>query len=119
MRDKKLIQQGDFRHSDEFQVIFSQIKKAVISVVWPEGSVLFTIYPEKNANGVVPIKKEFMSVLVQQDWMLEHRMSIASRSRPGPIDAVKKIENNARTSRKSYKPGNDSFQRHVPSPFPE
>ena len=32
-----------------------------------------------------------MSVLVQQDWMLEHRMSIASRIRPGPIDAVKRL----------------------------
>jgi len=88
-----LIQKGNFSHSDEFQVILSQIKKAVISVVWPDGSNLFTLYPEKKANGVVPIKKEFMSVLVQQDWMLEHRMAIASRIRPGPIDAVKKLLN--------------------------
>ncbi len=88
-----LIQQGNFSHSDEFKGIFSQIKKAVISVVWPEGEDLFTIYPKKKANGVVPIKKEFMSVLVQQDWMLEHRMSIASRVRPGPIDAVKRLPN--------------------------
>jgi len=88
-----LVQKGDFSQSDEFQATLSQIKKAVISVVWPPGSDLFTLYLGKKANGVVPIKKEFMRVLVQQDWMLEHRMSIASRIRPGPIDAVKRLLN--------------------------
>ncbi|MBC2715243.1 MAG: restriction endonuclease [Desulfobacteraceae bacterium] len=88
-----LIQKGNFSHSDEFENILNEVKTAVKAVVWPLGSNRFTLYPKKNASGVVPIKKEFMSVLVQQDWMLEHRMSIASRIRPGPIDAVKKLSN--------------------------
>ncbi len=88
-----LIQEGNFRHAPEFENILNEVKIAVKAVVWPEGSDLFTLYPEKMANGVVPIKKEFIHVLVQQDWMLEHRMSIASRIRPGPIDAVKKLPN--------------------------
>jgi len=86
-----LIQKGNFCHAPEFENILNEVKSAVKAVVWPAGSDLFTIYPEKKANGVVPIKKEFMNVLVQQDWMLEHRMSIASRIRPGPIDAVKRL----------------------------
>ena len=88
-----LIQKGNFSNAPEFSNILNEVKTAVKAVVWPEGSDNFTIYPEKMANGVVPIKKEFMNVLVQQDWMLEHRMSIASRIRPGPIDAVKKVSN--------------------------
>jgi hypothetical protein len=86
-----LIQEGDFSHSPEFENILNEVKSAVKAVVWPEGSDLFTIYPQKKGNGVVPIKKEFMNVLVQKGWMLEHRMSIASRIRPGPIDAVKRL----------------------------
>jgi len=86
-----LIQKGNFSHAPEFEDILNEVKSAVKAVVWPEGRDLFTIYPQKKANGVVPIKKEFMNVLVQKDWMLEHRMSIASRIRPGPIDAVKRL----------------------------
>jgi hypothetical protein len=86
-----LIQEGNFSHSPEFENILNEVKSAVKAVVWPEGSDLFTIYPQKKGNGVVPIKKEFMNVLVQKGWMLEHRMSIASRIRPGPIDAVKRL----------------------------
>ena len=71
----------------------TEIKKAVTSVVWPENSDSFTLYPEKKANGVVPIKKNFMKSLIRHHWMLEHRMLIASRIKPGPIDAVKKLSN--------------------------
>jgi len=89
-----LIKKGTFGHSPEFENILTEVKTAISSVCWPEGSDQFTLYPEKKANGVVPIKKNFMSFLVQNDWMLEHRMSIASRVKPGPIDAVKKLSAN-------------------------
>lgn len=47
--------------------------------------------PQKKANGVVPIKKNCIAYLVRQGWTIEHRMSIASRLRPGPIDAVRQL----------------------------
>lgn len=86
-----LIQKGNFIHSAKFKNILTEVKNAIFSVNWPEGSDRFTLYPVKKANGVVPIKKNFLNFLILHDWMLEHRMSIASRVRPGPIDAVKKL----------------------------
>ncbi len=86
-----LIHKGNFENSTEFKNILKEVKNAISSVNWPEGSDRFTLYPIKKANGVVPIKKNFLKFLIINDWMLEHRMSIASRVRPGPIDAVKKL----------------------------
>jgi hypothetical protein len=86
-----LIQKGPFPKSREFENILGVIKKAVFSVTHPEGSRQFTLNPTKQANGVVPIKKNFQQSLVQNGWLREHRMSIASRIKPGPIDAVKKM----------------------------
>jgi hypothetical protein len=87
-----LINSGNFSKSPEVQTIFQEIKGAILSVTHPKGEKEFTIYPEKKANGVVPIKKNFLESLVNHDWKCEHRMKIASRLRPGPIDAVKKVE---------------------------
>ncbi len=89
-----LIKKGNWVRSPEFDSILSEITQAVSSVCWPEGSNTFTLYPEKKANGVVPIKKNFMRFLDRNNWLLEHRMSIASRVKPGPIDAVKKLADN-------------------------
>jgi hypothetical protein len=86
-----LIQNGSFKQSAEFDTILNQIKNAILSVTHPKGSLQFTLYPEKRANGVVPIKKNFLDFLVQNEWRQEHRMSIASRIKPGPIDAVKEL----------------------------
>ena len=87
-----LINSGSFSKSSEVQTIFEEIKGAIFSVTHPKGKKEFTIYPEKKANGVVPIKKNFLESLVNHDWKCEHRMKIASRLRPGPIDAVKQVE---------------------------
>jgi hypothetical protein len=87
-----LIQNGSFKQSAEFDTILNQIKNAILSVTHPKGSHQFTLYPEKRANGVVPIKKNFLEFLVQNEWGQERRMSIASRIKPGPIDAIKKLE---------------------------
>jgi len=89
-----LIQKGNFGYSSEFESILTEIKNAVVSVNWPEGSDRFTLYPEKKANGVVPIKKNFMNSMISLNWMLEHRMAIAYRIKPGPIDAVKQLSDN-------------------------
>jgi hypothetical protein len=39
----------------------------------------------------VPIKKNFLEFLIRKKWQCEHRMAIASRVKPGPVDAVKKM----------------------------
>jgi hypothetical protein len=86
-----LIQTGPFSHSEELGKILAEVKNAISSMSWPEDSDKFTLYPEKKANGVVPIKKNFLGYLSRHGWFLEHRMAIASRLRPGSIDAVKAL----------------------------
>lgn len=92
-RIKFLIQKGAFSGSSEMEMVLDGIKNAVSSVTWPEGSKTFTLYPRKHVNGVVPIKKSFLAHLVNDDWVLERRMAIASRLSPGKIDAVKTLSN--------------------------
>lgn len=86
-----LIQEGPFGDSAELEIILAEIKKAIQLVTWPPESSQFTLYPVKQANGVVPIKTNCMAYLSEQGWLLEHRVSIASRLRPGPVDAVKTL----------------------------
>jgi len=88
-----LIKKGPFSASPAFKNILDEITEAVFSVTHPEGSGQFTLNPTKKGSGVLPIKKNFMQSLVRNDWLLEHRMSIASRVKPGPIDAVKALSN--------------------------
>ncbi len=93
LRIEFLIQKGPFSHSPEMDQILEETKNAVLSVNWPEGSDKFILHPLKKANGVVPIKENFLKYLVQNNWMLEHPMMIAARQRPGKIDAVKSLPN--------------------------
>ncbi len=86
-----LIQTGLFSSSLELKNILDEIKNAISSIRWPEDSDQFTLYPKRKANGVVPIKKNFLGYLNRHEWLLEHRMAIASRLRPGSIDAVKAL----------------------------
>jgi hypothetical protein len=86
-----LIRKGSSGNSDEVKRILEEVQEAVSMVVWPVDSNLFTLYPVKKANGVVPIKKNFMTHLSQNYWELEKKMEIASRRKPGKIDAVKAI----------------------------
>lgn len=86
-----LIKNGVFSISAEFESILDEIRTAVLSVSWPAGQEKFILYPEKQANGVMPIKKNCMEYLNQRGWILEKRMSIASRLKPGKLDAVKQL----------------------------
>ena len=86
-----LIQSGNFANSEELGIILKEVKNAIQSVTWPKDCDKFILYPEKKANGVVPIKTNCMDYLKRHHWMLEHRMAIASRLKPGKIDAVKKL----------------------------
>lgn len=88
MRTEYLIKKGEFSETDHYLNVYYQIKKAIISVKWPENSDKFTIFGEKQANGVKPIKLSCMSFLANEGWELEQRMELGSRLKPGPIDAV-------------------------------
>jgi hypothetical protein len=67
----------------------AEVHEAITTITWPENSKEFTLYPVKQANGVVPIKKNFIASLERNGWKGECRMKIASRLRPGPVDSVK------------------------------
>jgi len=51
-----LIQKGSFVQSSELRTILDQVKKAICSATWPQGSDRFVLHPVKKANGVVPIQ---------------------------------------------------------------
>lgn len=94
LRTEFLIQKGKFSQSNEFKDILSEIYKAIQSITWPENSNRFTLHPVKKANGVVPIKKNFVNSLEKNGWRGEYRMKIASRLKPGPVDSVKFLNDN-------------------------
>ena len=47
---------GPFPASPEWARVGRDVERAIKATDWPHGSGTFTIYPERNANGVVPIK---------------------------------------------------------------
>ena len=92
-----LINEGDFSSSDSYIIIHKEIMDAVESTRWPPGSDKFTINPgergERHPNGVLPIKFEFVEYLYNAGWLLEQKLNIAVRVKPGPIDLVKPVGN--------------------------
>ncbi len=89
-----LIRKGNFARSSELDSLVDEVHSAILAVAWPEGNDQFILFPKNKGNGVVPIKKNFLAYLEKKGWILEHRMSIAARLRPGPVDAVKKLSDN-------------------------
>lgn len=86
-----------FRHLSadidaQVEVALAEIKQAVLAVDWPPGSGTFTIFPERQGNGVKPIKANCMAYLRDRGWSLEYRENITGEKHPGPIDAAKRIE---------------------------
>lgn len=86
---KYLIRKGRFSTSESMGQIIDEIKEAIDSVKWPTGSDRFTLYPEKQRNGVKPIKEGCMELLHQRGWSLERKVHLGSRIKPGKIDAIK------------------------------
>ncbi|MFM7457313.1 MAG: restriction endonuclease [bacterium] len=74
------------------QKVLLEVDEAIKCVVWPTGSDCFIINPTRKGNGVKPIKNECMEYLSKCGWRLEEPIDIASRKKPGPIDAFKTIE---------------------------
>ncbi len=94
LKTEFLIKKGEFSISNEFENILDEICQAISSITWPLDSNKFSLFPGKKANGVVPIKKNFIKSLQENGWKGEMRMKIASRLRPGPVDSVKCLPGN-------------------------
>lgn len=78
--------------SEEFRQIEAEIRTAVAEVKWPTGSDRFTLNNHsKNCNGVTPIKNSCVDYLVGAGWDQEQRMKITSKTQPGGIDVIKKL----------------------------
>ncbi len=92
-----LIDAGEFSNSPEWDKIRKDIVQSIESMDWPPGSGSFTIYPEKGkrrgeGNGVRPIRDMFVSKMDELGWDLETPLDIATRRRPGPIDAAYRVD---------------------------
>lgn len=90
-RTEVLIDEGGFSSTQEFATLMANVSIAVKRVVWPVGSKTFNLNPTRKGNGVKPIKSNCMIHLQEHKWILEHRMMLGSRSKPGPVDAVKQL----------------------------
>lgn len=91
LKTEVLISKGHFVESDEFKNLMNDIYNAIQTVTWPPESNIFSLNPTNKGNGVKPIKNNCMTHLESRGWQLEHRMSLGSRIKPGPIDAVKTL----------------------------
>lgn len=87
-----LIAKGKFAGSSYLSTLVKDVHKAISTVVWPAKSNIFSLNPVKKGNGVKPIKNNCMLHLEQKGWLLEHKMSLGSRIKPGPVDAVIKLD---------------------------
>ena len=80
-----------FNTSAELRIAVKEIEEAIKLTDWPHGSGVFTIYPEKQANGVTLIKKPCMNYLVSKGWQTEKLPGIINSSiiKTGDLDALK------------------------------
>ena len=65
-----LFAKGNFTQSLDFKIIKEEIHSAIQHVVWGSEN-LFLINPIRKGNGVVPIKKNFVSFLQSKGWLAE------------------------------------------------
>lgn len=89
-----LIAAGEFAASQDWIDIQQEIKLGIADVQWPPKSGKFTIYPEFGkkrgmGNGVKPIKLGMMTALKEKGWELEKPLNLATRKKPGKLDAVR------------------------------
>lgn len=92
VQEEYLIDEGGFSKTLDFKILHDEIVAAIMAIVWPAGTKQFTIQPKKHGNGVKPIKDAFILSLKDAGWLAEVRLDIeVTRSRPGPIDAVKLV----------------------------
>ena len=90
-----LFDQGNFSSTPEWERIQQDVEESIKKVTWPENSKKFTINPTNKGNGVKPIKLSFCDKIEKKGWELETRMSIATRSAPGPLYATIRLRNDS------------------------
>ena len=78
-----------FFQGEEFAAIQSELETAIRAVSWYEDN-RFIINPVRKANGVNPIKRNFIYHLESKGWLAEEKLSLIEGMSPGPIDAVKR-----------------------------
>jgi hypothetical protein len=91
-----LVDVGGVGGSAEWARSSRDIRQAISSIHWPPGSGAFTIRPESGkktgqGNGVKPIKQGFVSWLRDAGWEIEAELDLATRVKPGPLDAVRRL----------------------------
>jgi hypothetical protein len=96
VRTEYLLDLGGFSQSPEWEKIRSQVMEAIRLVQWPPNSGSFTLHDEAGkgrgeGNGVKPIKTACMMHLKAQGWELEPALDVATVTRPGPIDAARRV----------------------------
>lgn len=90
VQEEILIKNGEFQQTAEWNHILSEIRYAIMSVVWPPGSSNFAINPLRKRNGVKPIKEGCMLVLRDQfGWSLESAVFTGDTTQPGKVDAIR------------------------------
>ena len=92
LRETTLFRRLSVDVGPQIEVALAEIRQGVLAVDWPQGSGTFTIFPERQGNGVKPIKANFVCYLRDRGWLLEYRENITGEKHPGPIDAAKLID---------------------------
>ncbi len=82
---ERQIDTGGVSSTPEWLKAKQDVIDAIGTVQWPENSDSFTLYPERKANGVVPIKKGCINYLKSKYWMLEYQLKEIDT---GHIDAA-------------------------------
>jgi hypothetical protein len=88
IRIDQLLLSGPFSASSDWVRIEREIREGIAAVHWPPGKEGFTIYPQVKGNGVKPMKDGMMTSLSKRGWSLEVPLDLATRMRPGKLDAV-------------------------------
>jgi len=88
VREETLLSCGPYASSAAWKKTRKSLYEAITEVDWPRGAGTFTIHPQRQGNGVTPIKLGLMEELEGQGWKLEEPLDIAILQRPGKLDAV-------------------------------
>jgi hypothetical protein len=93
-----LIDKGSFSQSTAWKRIQSDILESIKSLEHPIGAGKFILRDELGkkrgkGSGVKPIRDMFCKRIREEGWNLETKLEIASRLRPGPLDATKEVGN--------------------------
>jgi hypothetical protein len=85
-----LLNASRFDDTPELAQAWAEVRAAITATDWPHGSGAFTIYPEKDQNGVVPIKLPCVEKLKALGWQDECLpTTLGSVLDCGELDAMK------------------------------